>query len=252
MKVQSTLLGTGVSIVSIFLAQTSIASNHDVPSSYVFNPQELNRIGQQANEEVGRFFKDSSPAALRELAIQHFEQSHGDDPDLVEAYRTEVVADRIYDLLKEKHPDKILDHSQWIWNNVGGIYARMKILYCSLNEYIALFGTIVPQTGFSGEYSQMDVYDIMYSGEMKSHNAKSEGALPVTYRAGDVSLLSKNETRVYTMDKFTYMIDYGRGNITPSLWQGVIAPFLFVNHDSHSFKTQLKDCGESILKNILN
>jgi hypothetical protein len=218
---------------------------------YVFNPKDLNAIGQQAVQEVDEFFKGTRPQVATKLASDYFEKSDAQDPDLLTAFRTEIILDRIQQILMEKNPDKILENSDWSWNNVGDIYGRIKILYCSMNEYVALFGTQLPQEGFSGVYSSMFVYDIMVTGEMKSHGNSSEDAFPMTYRAGDISLLKKADSRFYNMGKYTYMIDYGRGNIATAVPQGIIEPYLFSNHDYASLRDQLKNCGTSVVMHLL-
>ncbi len=149
--------------------------------------------------------------------------------------------------MRAAHPGQILKKPKWAWNNVGGIYARFMLLHCSLKEYVGIFGTNSDQAGFSGEYAKMNVYDIMLSGRMLSYDAPSKKSLPLVYLAGDISLLKKKETRVYTMDKHSYMIDYGRGNVPAAFWSGVIAPYLFVNHDKFSTKQQLTGCAKSII-----
>jgi hypothetical protein len=225
-------------------------SAHD--QDYLFTAEGLNRINLQAIREVNEHKADFSPAAWQQLAADYYGQSSASDPDLSLALRAEAINDRIHELLVQQYPKQILSDTKWVWNNVGGVYARIKILYCSMNEYIALFGSSLPQQGFSGEYSNMEVYDIMSAGEMKSFDSSSEKAYPITYLPGDISLLQRNETRYYNMSKYTYMIDYGRGKpwIIRSLWAGVFAPYFFVNHDTNSMSTQLTDCGKSVINHL--
>jgi hypothetical protein len=88
----------------------------------------------------------------------------------------------------------------------------------------------------------------MMTGKMLSFNTDSNASNVLTYTPGGrISALKKNESRVYNLDEYTYMIDYGRGGIAYSLWQGVFAPYLFSNHDWHSFQTQLAVCAKEIL-----
>ena len=95
----------------------------------------------------------------------------------------------------------------------------------------------------------MDVYDIMLAGRMISYSPKVEA--PREYLPGDISLLSKGVTRTYTLDHYTYMIDYGRGNIAFAFNQGVIGPW-FNNHDNESLKVQLRECTRSFIDNKVN
>ena len=212
----------------------------------LFTPEVINNTGKQAVLDVEEYLQlyGADQEKLRRMALSFFHMNEL-TPDIVEAYRTELVLERFHQLMRKQFPEHILPQSQWSWNNVGGVYARIKILYCNTDEYIALWGTPTPQTGFSGEYSYMDVYDIMITGKMLSYGPDTRNAVPRVYTPGDVSLLSRAETRTYTLGSHTYMIDYGHGTIPYALYQGIIAPWLFVNHDNASLSSQLSHCARS-------
>jgi hypothetical protein len=238
-----------------YSAETQNLQLNSVESQFTFDAGELNQLREKATLEVDEFFSNTSQKVLSELAVSYFHQNeykYGSPADLLSAYRAETIIYRLHELLKVRYPGEILDELVWVWNNVGGIYARLAVVSCSMSEYIAFFGTPLEQTGYSGEYPYMDVYDIMISGEMYSHGPSSGEGFPQTYLEGDVSLLKRNESRVYKMGKFSYMLDYGRGFVPAALWQGIIAPYLFVNHDSQSAKEQLKACATAILKRTKN
>lgn len=220
-------------------------------SDFIFSPEELNQIGKQAVAEVDEDFARIRESVLIELANSFYGQQKVTDAEKVSAYRTEVILDRTIQLLKQRYPQYITQKPVWVWNNVGGVFARMTILFCSFGEYLALFGSPMRQSGFSGEYHHMDVYDIMLQGKMVSYENYPSGALPLTYLSGETSLLKKGVTRYYSMEPDTYMIDYGRGQISRALWQGVIAPAFYTSHDYKSMKDQLKSCGSSVLNVIL-
>jgi len=219
-------------------------------SNFIFSPEDLNQIGKLAVSQVDEELSHIETSVQLELARTFFDHHGVNDAETLSAYRTEIILERTISLLQERYPGHISRNPVWVWNNVGGVFARMTVLYCSFNEYIAVFGSPLVQSGFSGEYTFMDVYDVMIQGRMVSHDNYPTGALPLTYQAGDVSLLKGGSTRYYSMDRNTYMIDYGRGSISRALWQGVIAPVLYTSHDYRSMKDQLKSCGSSILNVI--
>ena len=216
-------------------------------SSFLFDPYEMQNFVHETHREVGELHLEDNSEEAFDFFNLTFDKSKEDS--VVSAYKVEHLLTQFEERLKRKFPGKILNDSKWVWNNVGGIYARIKVLYCSTKEYVVLFGTQNPQEGFSGVYSYMNVWDIMLSGSMSSYGAASRRSFPKTYKVGDISLLRKKESRFYTMDSLTYMIDYGRGSIWRAFWPGIIAPLLFVNHDLHSTYIQIKDCARSWLQN---
>ena len=227
-----------------------VSSVQKKESEFIFSPEELNQIGKQAVTEVDEDLARIRESVLIELANGFFGQQKVTDAEKLSAYRTEAILDRTIRLLQQRYPQYITRNPVWVWNNVGGVFARMTVLFCSFGEYLALFGSPMRQSGFSGEYHHMDVYDIMLKGKMVSYENYPSGALPLTYISGETSLLKKGVTRYYSMEADTYMIDYGRGQISRALWQGVIAPAFYTSHDYKSMKDQLKSCGSSVLNII--
>ena len=223
-------------------------------NKYVFSAAALNEVGLRATVTADQYLQELGTAKYAH-AQDFFSASlaHGTDThdfDLLEAYRTELILEQIHQNVESLYPGRALQNPTWVWNNVGGVWGRLRILYCSSKEYIALFGTQLPQSGFSGTYRFMDVWDVMVTGKMHSYSADPRLAFPVSYLPGDASLLLRKESRHYDMDRFTYMIDYGRGIIPSALYAGVIAPFLFTSHDGRSLRKQLGECGYSMLSNL--
>ena len=242
----------------LLFTTASLAWARDAQASRpVFNPEVLDALRAQATADINRRLDALTPDALAEAARAFFatrdaqsatRPTAAEVESMVAAYRTELVLAAVHAALKAAYPQAVVDRPIWIWNNVGGIYARMAILACGLHEYVALFGTNVAQQGFSGYHAGMEVWDIMVTGAMWSYGASAMAANPLRYTPGGrVSVLSRSETRYYTMDAFTYMIDYGRGTIARAFWQGILAPYFFINHDWESLKTQLGVCTEQML-----
>lgn len=229
--------------------------------NYIFNVIEVNEIRHNATKNVLEDLSKLSLYHIDQLADEYF--NNNNDQILVdnnnintvsqnasdieyekeakrEAYKTELILYEVHKQLKRRYGDKIVDTPKWYWNNVGGTYCRIAILAFTMNEYLALWGTNIQQTGFSGYYSSMDVYDIMVTGKMYSFYAESKSSNPVIYTPDDkISYLKRNTSKVYKLEPYTYMIDLGQGTITPSFWNGIIAPFIFNNQDWKSLLGQM-------------
>jgi hypothetical protein len=164
--------------------------------------------------------------------------------ELLFGYHFEETVRILHQMLKDKYPGQILDEIARPWNNVGGVFAQILIFSCSTNEYLAGFFTAseVPH-GFSGVYPTMDVYDIMFSGEMTTNNSKN----PIErFPQGFYSHLDRKDSWVYSMSSYTGMLDLGQGNVVANFWQGIIAPAIFNNHDFGSMNSQIRSCAKSI------
>jgi hypothetical protein len=67
--------------------------------------------------------------------------------------------------LKCDYPGHIHDDIPWVFNNAGGAMGQMKLLHCSLSEYLILFGTPIGTEGHSGRYAS-EVWDFIIDGEV--------------------------------------------------------------------------------------
>jgi len=143
------------------------------------------------------------------------------DPDALHAIAKGAVGlDRkaacaqIVSELKQKHPEHIRTDLPWIFNNAGGAMGAMKLLHCSLSEYIILFGSPIGTEGHSGRYAA-DVYDYVFTGEMWCYH---EGDLERTvYLPGSAAHLTRTQTKGYKLPEGAFMLEYSRGNI-PSMF----------------------------------
>ena len=237
-------LSLGAVIQGIVQAYGS-SIQHDRPyennNTYVFDPKHLEELSAQAQTTVASLSLENHPTNAYDF-YKLSEDSSPDQVSIIEAYKTERILEEYERLLHHSYPNKLLTDSKWVWNNVGGITARVKVLYCTTKEYLVLFGTQTAQEGFSGRYQSMDVWDVMLTGKMRSFNAEPTQSFPLFYGSRSVSYLPRGEARVYEMEEYTYMADYGRGNISRAFWSGIIAPYLFVNHDYVSMSQQIGDC----------
>ena len=159
---------------------------------------------------------------------------------------------RVEELIKEEYSIAVRDEGIWTFNSVGGSLAEIKILFCSMNEYVSIWGAPMPTNGFSGRYKKMDVWDIMLDGKMESY---APGEHEVTKYENGVkdSFLPRGKGVHYRLlEGGAYMIDYGRGNLISSLNDGVIKGHGNVTGDGKSRKEMLGECWRSMKKNFKN
>lgn len=185
---------------------------------YIFNIQKLTQIAQ----ETGRTFEyKQNPKEF-----------------------LETVNRKIY----ESYPELVVppEDGLWTFNSVGGSLAEIKILYCSPTEYLALWGSPLTTEGFSGRYPDLDVWDIMLSGLMKSY-APGQHQYN-TYQNNpeqdfhQTSFLPKGVGKHFSMTEGSYMIDYGRGSLITALGAGAMLGHKYVTGDKKSKKEILAEC----------
>ena len=128
------------------------------------------------------------------------------------------ACDTIVAALKRNYPEHIRTDRPWIFNNAGGAMGAMKLLHCSLSEYIILFGSPIGTEGHSGRYSA-DVYDYVFTGEMWCYH---EGDLERTlYLPGSAAHLTRTQTKGYKLPEGAFMLEYSRGNIQGMFFFGL-------------------------------
>jgi len=225
------------------------AVNFTKATGYDFKPEHLNLVGALARREYD-LLRERHP--LTDADVTKFKKPNGGHVEwanLVTAHRFEGIAKSVHERLRNIYKDKILEHPVRVINNVGGMWAVMEIYNCSTTEYVALFGSMFPQKGYSGLYPFMEVYDIMVDGKMVSHGIETDTTLPVTYEAGEISLLENSERRIYALETGAMMIDYGRGFIPAAMDQGIFTPYKN-NKDFASMRDQVLACAKSFLNRI--
>src|SRR5690349_4327742 len=126
-----------VQMVTLSLSQIGFAAEiqklqlSKVESQFTFDPNELNHLREKATLEVDEFFSSTPRDVISELAVNYFHQSEykcGSPADLLNAYRAETIIYRLHELLKIRCPGESLEERVWVWNNVGGIYARLAVI----------------------------------------------------------------------------------------------------------------------------
>lgn len=161
-----------------------------------------------------------------------------------------AVMDEAHRQLYAEYPNVMFPvnstETQWAFNSIGGSLAEIRLLYASLWEYVALWGSPLASGGFSGRYGRLDVWDIMLGGRMRSYSPtaedpdvfeyinKGEGSATCSAKTYQTSVLRHGEGRHFLIEDGTYMIDYGRGNILSVLSSGVALGHRYVTGDRWS------------------
>jgi len=176
------------------------------------------------------------------------------DPQHLHAIAREAVglpADQILAFvaahLDRALPGRIEMRPNWVFNNAGGAMGQMSLLYCSLSEYVIVFGTPIGTEGHSGRY-RSEVWDFMIAGEMWCYH-EGETARTV-YRPGDAAYLGARRAKGYRIPDFAWMLEYGRGPIPIMLPFGM-ADTLLSTLDLRTFGRSLWTYGRLALRELL-
>jgi len=137
---------------------------------------------------------------------------------------------------------------KWTFNAAGNVVCNLALVYASPNEYVAFFGTPIGSTGFSGYYTQADVWDCMVAGQMYTFDpGQFEKSV---YNAGDTAYLKAGSRRVFRYVDSCWMIDYARGNISSMFPYGIINPAAYNTLDTLSASEQVANYAELVIKSI--
>jgi hypothetical protein len=149
--------------------------------------------------------------------------------------------------LKQRYPKHITLDVPWLFNNAGGAMGQMKLLHCSLSEYILIFGTPIGTEGHSGRYTT-EVYDFMLDGEMWCfHAGEFERAV---YKPGDAAYLGADRAKGYSVPSHALMLEYARGPI-PSMLPFGLADTVFSTLDRRTVGSTLFHYGKLVVKELL-
>jgi C-8 sterol isomerase len=152
----------------------------------------------------------------------------------------------IGDELLRRYPKHITLDNPWIFNNAGGAMGQMKLMHCSITEYVIFFGTPIGTEGHSGRY-RTEVYDFMIDGEMWCYHAgEFERAV---YRPGDAAFLGADRAKGYAVPSHAWMLEYSRGPI-PSMLPFGLADTMFSTLDRHTVGTTLWQYGKLVVKEL--
>ena len=152
----------------------------------------------------------------------------------------------VCDELKRRYPEHIDLTNPWIFNNAGGAMGQMKLLHCSLSEYIILFGTPIGTEGHSGRY-RTEVHDFMLDGEMLCYHAGEFE--PAVYRPGDAAYLGPDRAKGYAVRDHAWMLEYSRGPIPLMLPFG-LADTIFSTLDRSTVARTMWQYGKLVAKEL--
>lgn len=181
--------------------------------AYVFDPQELHEIAKRA---------------------------------LIQQSRAEII-DSVEVELELRYPKHISRGNPWLFNNAGGAMGQIKLLHCSLTEYILIFGTPIGTEGHSGRYGT-EVYDFMLDGEMWCYYP---GEFQRTvFKPGDLAYLGPELAKGYAVPSHAYMLEYARG-IIPSMLPFGLADSLLSTQDGTTLARTVLQYGKLVVKELL-
>lgn len=139
----------------------------------------------------------------------------------------QAACEQIVDELKSRHPQHIRDDIPWLFSNARGTMAQLKILHCSMTEYLILFGTPIGTQGHSGRFLAQ-IWDFVFDGEMWSYE---EGELQrKVIEPGAVAYLGRGRAKGWAVPEAAYMLEYARGPI-PTMTPYIVWGALFSTLD---------------------
>lgn len=223
-------------------------------SKRTFTLEELQSIVHSAVKDFNKLILLDKPNDILMRAKERFdvlilEHRTTTDMDLIEGNIMEELLEFIHGRFKESYPHLIIPNSRWAFNNVGGVYARQKLLLANFKEYLCSWGTVLEQGGFSGRFINLNEGDVMICGTILSYDPESKLCLVRKYEFGDTSFLKNGYRRHCLYSKKCYMISFAlhkKSNILKTLFPGVIIPYLFQNNDAKSFWIQIGDAWKGI------
>jgi C-8 sterol isomerase len=160
--------------------------------------------------------------------------------------RADIIAS-VEQQLEQRYPGHISRSVPWLFNNAGGAMGQIKLLHCSLTEYILIFGTPIGTEGHSGRYAT-EVYDFMLDGEMWCYYP---GEFQRTvFKAGDLAYLGADRAKGYAVPNHAFMLEYARGPI-PTMLPFGLADTLFSTRDRFTLGRTLLHYGKLTVKELL-
>ncbi|MEX1367749.1 MAG: hypothetical protein AB1Z98_31765 [Nannocystaceae bacterium] len=135
-----------------------------------------------------------------------------------------------------------------VFNFAGTAAAHYRMLYCTRQEYLIVFGTPIGAHGFSGRY-EVDVHDWTLTGRMWIHRVADYA--PTIIDPGSWAQLRADDAKIYAAAPETYMIEYARGRIASAFDFGITAPARNVSRDFYNMKKQIRSCLDGALERDL-
>src|SRR5512133_2495640 len=135
--------------------------------------------------------------------------------------------DAVADALAERYPGHIHRDMPWLYSIAGGAMIQMKLYFCSLFEYMMIWGTPIGSEGHSGRHA-VGFWDTVIDGETWYYG---EGQFEKrVYRPGDRIYVGPGQARAMNFTDGVWAVEYARGFIPMSVPFG-IAEEIFVCWD---------------------
>jgi hypothetical protein len=181
--------------------------------------------------------------------------AHVFDPEVLHEIAREAITEKpgaevlrsVERQLAARYPKHIERSSPWIFNNAGGAMGQIKLLHCSLTEYILIFGTPIGTEGHSGRYGT-EVFDYMLDGEMWCYHAGEFNR--TVYKPGDLAYLGPDRAKGYAAPHGAFMLEYARG-VIPSMLPFGLADTLFSTRDHVTMRRTLWHYGRLVVRELL-
>jgi len=215
--------------------------------NHVFDPEMLHHVAIAAASTAPELeaipYPEGGPAVPDEALVDARERvrhyNHEQMLALLERTREEVQAAFPSAQLEPVDQDVV-------FNFAGGALGHYRMLYCSRREYLIVFGTPLGVNGYSGRYI-VDVHDWTLTGEMRIHRVGDFS--PTVLAPGSWAKLLADDSKIYTAEADTYMLEYARGRISSAFKFGITAPARNVSRDFVNMRGQIRSCLDTAVHN---
>jgi hypothetical protein len=200
-----------LAVLVSWLIALSTSTNAFSKTNYVFDPEELKAMAWNAS------------------------QAKLDTGEMLHSLENE---------LRQINPDHIVPpNNSWPFNEAGGAFFQIHILYCTAHEYLIFFGTDIPTGGYTGRYGSVNFWDYYLEGGL---DIEGEGEFHHShFGPGSWSFLERNNGKVFHVPQKVWVMEYARGNILSAFQFGVLASAESGMLDWHYAFKQIHDCAAS-------
>lgn len=157
--------------------------------------------------------------------------------------------DYITNELAKAYPNHIDQNAPTILYSGGRATGLLRVLYCSMDEYIALYwsdwGLLSTD---SGAYEKAHVYDYITEGHNINWNARFLEYNPKDFEVttpGEYTFLGRGDRKIWSFEGPCGMVDHGIGNI-PSMAKFAIANNAFVTLNSRAVGSLISNQAKAV------
>jgi hypothetical protein len=158
------------------------------------------------------------------------------------------IAEHIIAEVANTYPGWTRRQPDWVFSIFGNTTGTLCVLHGSLTEYLILYGSAIGTEGFSGRYF-MEVHDFMLTGTMWTYT-EERPTEALRFVPGDHAVLPRGHAKGFRLEPGTWMLEYSRGFIPPSLPFGLGEAVLSAQDAPTIWKT-LRGYGGQVIRNLL-